>query len=99
MRLALKKGGSAAETPYPKSRGGRAAHRPGPHSFAPHSAEMLCATGMRCAEPSRLKLSDVDIQRMVIHVPGLGLEQIKENLQINGSNSEEKTQTAPDSLL
>jgi site-specific recombinase XerD len=76
----LKKGWSTAETPYPK----RAEHVPSilsqqevarlidaaDTSFHRTLLMTLYATGMRRAELTHLKISDVDSQRMVIHVQG-----------------------------
>jgi integrase/recombinase XerD len=76
----LKKGWSAAETPYPK----RAEHVPSilsqqevarlidaADTFFHRTLLMtLYATGVRRAELTHLKISDVDSQRMVIHVQG-----------------------------
>src|SRR6201981_4020513 len=76
----LKKGWSAAETPYPK----RAEHVPSilsqeevarlidaaDNSFHRTLLMTLYATGVRRAELTHLKISDVDSQRMVIHVQG-----------------------------
>jgi len=76
----LKKGWSAAETPYPK----RAEHVPSilsqqevarlidaaDSSFHRTLLMTLYATGVRRAELTHLKISDVDSQRMVIHVRG-----------------------------
>src|ERR1700740_2761289 len=76
----LKKGWSAAETPYPK----RAEHVPAilsqeevarlidaaDNSFHRTLLMTLYATGVRRAELTHLKISDVDSQRMVIHVQG-----------------------------
>jgi integrase/recombinase XerD len=76
----LKKAWSVAETPYPKKQrriptilsqeevarlidaAGTAFHRT--------LLIALYATGLRCAELTRLKVSDIDSQRMVIHVRG-----------------------------
>ena len=76
----LKKSWSAAETPYPK----RAEHVPSilsqqevarlidaaDNSFHRTLLITLYATGVRRAELTHLKISDVDSQRMVIHVQG-----------------------------
>jgi integrase/recombinase XerD len=76
----LKKGWSAAETPYPK----RAEHVPSIMSqeevarlidaartpFHRTLLMTLYATGVRRAELTHLKVTDVDSQRMVIHVQG-----------------------------
>ena len=76
----LKKSWSAAETPYPK----RAEHIPSilsqqevarlidaaDNSFHRTLLITLYATGVRRAELTHLKISDVDSQRMVIHVQG-----------------------------
>jgi integrase/recombinase XerD len=76
----LKKAWSIAETPYPKkthrlptilsqeevARLIDAARTP----FHRTLLMALYATGLRCAELTRLKVSDVDSQRMVIHVQG-----------------------------
>src|SRR5437763_11005121 len=76
----LKKGWSAAETPYPK----RAEHVPSilsqqevarlidaaDSSFHRTLLMTLYATGVRRAELTHLKISDVDSQRMVIHIHG-----------------------------
>lgn len=76
----LKKGWSAAETPYPK----RAEHVPSilsrqevarliagaDTSFHRTLLMTLYATGVRRAELTHLRISDVDSQRMVIHVRG-----------------------------
>ena len=76
----LKKSWSAAETPYPK----RAEHVPSilsqqevarlidaaDNSFHRTLLMTLYATGVRRAELTHLKISDVDSQRMVIHVQG-----------------------------
>jgi site-specific recombinase XerD len=76
----LKKSWSAAETPYPK----RAEHIPSilsqqevtrlidaaDSSFHRTLLMTLYATGVRRAELTHLKISDVDSQRMVIHVQG-----------------------------
>jgi integrase/recombinase XerD len=76
----LKKAWSIAETPYPKKRQRiptilsqeevarliDAARIP----FHRTLLMTLYATGLRCAELTRLKVSDVDSQRMVIHVRG-----------------------------
>src|SRR5437879_7894733 len=76
----LKKGWSAAETPYPK----RAEHVPSILSqeevarlidaagtpFHRTVLMTLYATGVRRAELTHLKVSDIDSQRMVIHVEG-----------------------------
>src|SRR3981189_2448326 len=76
----LKKAWSIAETPYPKKR-----HRIPTILSQEEVARLidaaripfhrtllitLYATGLRCAELTRLKVSDVDSQRMVIHVQG-----------------------------
>ena len=76
----LKKPWSIADTPYPKKR-----HRlptilsqeevaqlidAAPTPFYPTVLMTLYATGVRNAELTRLKVSDVDSQRMVIHVQG-----------------------------
>ena len=76
----LKRGWSVAETPYPK----RAEHVPSilsqqevarlidaaDSSFHRTLLMTLYATGVRRAELTHLKISDVDSQRMVIHVRG-----------------------------
>ncbi len=76
----LKKGWSAAETPYPKS----AEHVPSILSqeevarlidaartpFHRTLLMTLYATGVRRAELTHLKISDVDSQRMVVHIQG-----------------------------
>ncbi len=76
----LKKSWSAVETPYPK----RAEHVPSilsqqevarlidaaDSSFHRTLLMTLYATGVRRAELTHLKISDVDSQRMVIHVRG-----------------------------
>ena len=76
----LKKSWSVAETPYPK----RAEHVPSilsqpevarlidaaGNSFHRTLLMALYATGVRRAELTHLKISDVDSQRMVIHVQG-----------------------------
>jgi integrase/recombinase XerD len=76
----LKKGWSAAETPYPK----RAEHVPsilsqeevarlidGARTSSHRTLLMtLYATGVRRAELTHLKVTDVDSQRMVVHVQG-----------------------------
>src|SRR5437016_2789208 len=76
----LKKTWSIAETPYPK----RAFHLPSILSreevaqlidaaLTPYHRTLLMtlyATGLRCAELTRLKVSDIDSKRMVIHVQG-----------------------------
>src|SRR5262249_16494234 len=76
----LKKSWSIADTPYPKrthrlpailsqeevARLIQAARTPF-HRTLPMT---LYATGMRCAELTHLKISDIDSQRMVIHVQG-----------------------------
>src|SRR5215470_4444519 len=76
----LKKAWSIAETPYPKkthrlptilsqeeiARLIDAARTP----FHRTLLMALYATGLRCAELTRLKVSDIDSQRMVIHVRG-----------------------------
>src|SRR5260370_20729327 len=76
----LKKGWSAAETPYPK----RAEHVPSilsPQEVArlidaaltPYHRTLLMtlyATGVRRAELTHLKITDVDSQRMVVHIQG-----------------------------
>src|ERR1700676_4661780 len=76
----LKKGWSAAETPYPK----RAFHLPSILSreevarlidaaLTPYHRTLLMtlyATGVRRAELTHLKVSDIDSKRMVIHVQG-----------------------------
>jgi len=76
----LRRAWSIAETPYPK----KAFHLPtilSPEEVARlidaaltpfHRIVLmtLYATGVRCAELTRLKVSDVDSQRMVIHVQG-----------------------------
>ena len=76
----LKKSWSAAETPYPK----RAEHLPSilsqqevarlidaaDNSFHRTLLMTLYATGVRRAELTHLKISDVDSQRMVIHIKG-----------------------------
>ena len=76
----LKKSWSAAETPYPK----RAEHIPSilsqqevarlidaaDNSFHRTLLMTLYATGVRRAELTHLKISDVDSQRMVIHIQG-----------------------------
>jgi site-specific recombinase XerD len=76
----LKKGWSAAETPYPK----RAEHVPSvlsqeevarlidaaDNSFHRTLLMTLYATGVRRAELTHLKISDVDSQRMVVHIRG-----------------------------
>ena len=76
----LKKAWSVAETPYPKK-----THRLPTVLSQEEVARLidgarnpfhrtllitLYATGLRCAELARLKVSDVDSQRMVIHVRG-----------------------------
>jgi len=76
----LQRGWSLAETPYPKK-----AHRlptilsQEEVALLIHAARSafhrtllmtLYATGVRCAELARLKVSDVDSKRMVIHVRG-----------------------------
>ena len=76
----LKKAWSIAETPYPKKRYRLPAilsqeevarlidaARPPFHRTV---LITLYATGLRCAELTHLKVSDVDSQRMVIHVRG-----------------------------
>src|SRR5258708_11874410 len=76
----LKRGWSVAETPYPK----RAEHVPSIMSqeevarlidaartpFHRTLLMTLYATGVRRAELTHLKISDVDSQRMVIHLQG-----------------------------
>ncbi len=76
----LKKGWSAAETPYPK----RAEHVPSILSqeevarlidgagtpFHRTVLMTLYATGVRRAELTHLKITDVDSQRMVVHIQG-----------------------------
>jgi site-specific recombinase XerD len=76
----LKKGWSAAETPYPK----RAEHVPSILSqeevarlidaagtpFHRTLLMTLYATGVRRAELTHLKITDVDSQRMVVHIQG-----------------------------
>src|SRR5215471_5340200 len=76
----LKKSWSIADTPYPKrthrvptilsqeevSRLIQAARTPYHRTLL----MTLYATGLRCAELTRLKISDIDSQRMVIHVQG-----------------------------
>jgi len=76
----LKKGWSAAETPYPK----RAFHLPSILSreevarlidaaLTPYHRTLLMtlyATGVRRAELTHLKISDIDSKRMVIHIQG-----------------------------
>ena len=76
----LKRGWSVAETPYPK----KAEHVPSilsqqevtrlidaaDSSFHRTLLMTLYATGVRRAELTHLKISDVDSQRMVIHVQG-----------------------------
>src|SRR5258706_902963 len=76
----LKRGWSFAETPYPK----KALHQPeilSPEEVARliDAAEFsfhrillmtLYATGARRAEVARLKISDIDSQRMVVHIRG-----------------------------
>src|ERR1700676_2675484 len=76
----LKKGWSAAETPYPK----RAFHLPSILSreevarlidaaLTPYHRTLLMtlyATGVRRAELTHLKVSDIDSKRMVIHIQG-----------------------------
>src|SRR5215831_3974254 len=76
----LKKAWSITETPYPK----KAVHLPTILSqeevarlidaaLTPYHRTLLMtlyATGVRCAELTHLKVSDVDSQRMVIHVQG-----------------------------
>src|SRR5882762_6843862 len=76
----LKRGWSVAETPYPK----RAEHVPSIMSqeevarlidaartpFHRTLLMTLYATGVRRAELTHLKISDVDSQRMVVHVQG-----------------------------
>jgi site-specific recombinase XerD len=76
----LKKGWSAAETPYPKS----AEHVPSILSqeevarlidaactpFHRTLLMTLYATGVRRAELTHLKITDVDSQRMVVHIQG-----------------------------
>ena len=76
----LKKGWSAAETPYPK----RAFHLPSILSreevarlidaaLTPYHRTLLMtlyATGVRRAEWTHLKVSDIDSKRMVIHIQG-----------------------------
>jgi site-specific recombinase XerD len=76
----LKKAWSITETPYPK----KALHLPTILSqeevarlidaarppFHRTLLRTLYATGLRRAELARLKVSDLDCQRMVIHVPG-----------------------------
>jgi integrase/recombinase XerD len=76
----LKKAWSIAETPYPKKQ-----HRLPTILSQEEVARLidaarppfhrtvlitLYATGLRCAELTRLKVSDIDSQRMVIHVRG-----------------------------
>jgi len=76
----LKKAWSITETPYPKKR------RRLPTVLSPQEVARLIdaantafrrtllmtlyATGLRCAELTRLKVSDIDSQRMVVHVHG-----------------------------
>jgi integrase/recombinase XerD len=76
----LKKGWSITETPYPKKRRRlptvlsqqevarliNAANT----AFRRTLLMTLYATGLRCAELTRLKVSDIDSQRMVVHVQG-----------------------------
>jgi integrase/recombinase XerD len=76
----LKKAWSVADTPYPKrahrlpailsqqevARLIQAARTP----FQRTLLMTLYATGLRCAELTRLKISDIDSQRMVIHIQG-----------------------------
>ena len=76
----LKKGWSAAETPYPK----KAEHVPSilsqqevarlidaaDTSFHRTLLMTLYATGVRRAELTHLKITDVDSQRMVVHIQG-----------------------------
>jgi len=76
----LKKAWSIAETPHPK----HAVHLPtflsqeqverliaaADSSFHRTLLMMLYATGLRRAELTHLRISDVDSQRMVIHVRG-----------------------------
>jgi len=76
----LKRGWSVAETPYPK----KVLHLPqvlSPQEVARliDAAEMpfhcillmtLYATGARRAEVARLKISDIDSERMVVHIQG-----------------------------
>ena len=76
----LKRGWSVAETPYPK----RAEHVPSilsqqevarlidaaDSSFHRTLLMTLYATGVRRAELTHLKISDVDSQRMIVHVRG-----------------------------
>jgi site-specific recombinase XerD len=78
----LKKAWSIAETPYPKKN-----HRLPAILSQEEVARLidaagtpfhrtllmtLYATGLRCAELTRLKVSDIDSKRMVIHVQGKG---------------------------
>jgi integrase/recombinase XerD len=76
----LKKNWSIAETPYPK----KAFHLPSILSreevaqlinaaLTPFQRTLLmtlCTTGVRRAELTHLKVSDIDSKRMVIHVQG-----------------------------
>jgi site-specific recombinase XerD len=76
----LKQGWSAAETPYPK----KALHLPqvlsqeevarlidaAEHPFPRILLMTLYATGARRAEAAHLKVSDIDSQRMVVHIRG-----------------------------
>jgi integrase/recombinase XerD len=76
----LKRGWSVAETPYPK----KLLHLPQvlsqeEVSLLIDAAEMpfhrillmtLYATGARRAEVARLKISDIDSQRMIVHIRG-----------------------------
>src|SRR5262249_2957878 len=76
----LKKASSLAETPYPKKQRrlptilsqGEVARLIDAAGTAFHRTLLmtLYATGLRCAELTRLKVSDIDSQRMVIHVRG-----------------------------
>jgi integrase len=74
----LKRGWSIAETPYPK----KVRHLPGVHSqeevarlieaadtpFHRILLMTLYATGARRAEAARLRVGDIDSQRMVVHI-------------------------------
>jgi integrase/recombinase XerD len=76
----LKKGWSIAETPYPKKdhrlpailSQEEVAQLIAAASTAFHRTLLLTlyATGVRCAELTHLKVSDIDSQRMVLHVQG-----------------------------
>ncbi len=79
----LKRGWSVAETPYPK----KVLHLPGDYQPAgsstclidatetslpaPAGLDALCHGNTRRAEVARLTVSDIDSQRMVVHIRGV----------------------------